>query len=172
LRVGRIDFGANTLTVAEQRTRGLGGRMVEGPPKSAAGRRTMSVPGPLMGMLAEHLGRRGLTSVDAEEHVFVGSEGQPLEYSGFRQRTWAPACKSVGLEGLGFHDLRRANATYLVASGVDIKTAQSRLGHSDPHRTLNIYAQVTSAGDRAAAELLGHKLMGPPKQPAGNTSNP
>jgi integrase len=34
-------------------------------------------------------------------------------------------------EGLGFHDLRRASATGLVAAGVDVKTAQSVLGHTD-----------------------------------------
>jgi site-specific recombinase XerD len=33
-------------------------------------------------------------------------------------------------EGLGFHDLRGANAIELLAAGVDVKTAQVRLGHS------------------------------------------
>lgn len=55
LRVGYLDFLARTLKVAEQRTRGLGGRMVECPPKSSAGRRTLSVPAPLMDVLAKHL---------------------------------------------------------------------------------------------------------------------
>jgi integrase len=57
----------------------------------------------------------------------------------------------VGLDGLGFHDLRRLNATVLVAEGVDVKTAQSRLGHSDPRLTLAVYAQATDDADRAAA---------------------
>ncbi len=33
LKVGRVDFLNRTVTVAEQRTRGTGGRMVDGPPK-------------------------------------------------------------------------------------------------------------------------------------------
>ncbi|HTW09596.1 MAG TPA: hypothetical protein VME46_18975 [Acidimicrobiales bacterium] len=39
-----------------------------------------------------------------------------------------------------------------------MKTAQARLGHSDPRLTLGIYAQATTEGDRAAADLLGDLL--------------
>jgi integrase len=65
------------------------------------------------------------------------------------------------LPELGFHDLRRANATVLVSTGVDVKTAQTRLGHSDPRLTLAIYAQATTDGDRRAAQKLGDALMKP-----------
>ena len=58
-----------------------------------------------------------------------------------------------------FHDLRRTNATGLVAEGVDVKTAQIRLGHSDPRTTLALYAQATSAGDRAAADALDARFF-------------
>jgi integrase len=160
LRVSRIDFLARTVAVAEQRTRGKGGRMVEVAPKSAAGRRTMSAPTPLMELLAGHLARRRLTAADPDAHVFVGPEGKPLHYAAFRQRVWGPACESIGLPGLGFHDLRRANATFLVQAGIDMKTAQVRLGHSDPRLTLGVYAQATTQADRAAADRLAD-LMKP-----------
>ena len=42
------------------------------------------------------------------------------------------ATEKVRYEGLGFHDLRRAHATGLLAEGVDVKTAQTLLGHSEP----------------------------------------
>ncbi|MCA1844063.1 MAG: tyrosine-type recombinase/integrase, partial [Actinobacteria bacterium] len=60
---------------------------------------------------------------------------------------WKPATAKGGLEGVTFHDLRRANATGLVAEGVDVGTAQARLGHSDPRLTLAIYAQATGDAD-------------------------
>jgi len=41
------------------------------------------------------------------------------------------------------------------AEGIDIKTAQTRLGHADPRITLAVYAQATKEGDRAAADRLG-----------------
>lgn len=65
----------------------------------------------------------------------------------------------AGLAGTGFHDLRRANASTLVAEGVDVKTAQTRLGHSDPRLTLAIYAQAVPEADRAAATALGRRFF-------------
>jgi integrase len=63
---------------------------------------------------------------------------------------------------LVFHDLRRVNATVLVAEGIDLKTAQTRLGHSDPRLTMAVHAQATSAADRDAADRLAHRLLGRP----------
>ncbi len=37
---------------------------------------------------------------------------------------------------------------------VDMKTAQKRLGHSDPRLTLALYVRATDEGDEEAAELL------------------
>jgi integrase len=160
LRVADLDFLARTVTVSGQRTRGTGGRMIDGMPKSIAGRRTLSAPRSLMDLLAAHLKNRQLTAADCDAYVFVGRRGRPLQYSGFRQRVWLRACREVGLQDLGFHDLRRTNATTMVVKGVDVKTAQARLGHSDPRLTLGIYAQATTDADRAAADLLAELLDG------------
>lgn len=100
-----------------------------------------------------------LTGADPEELLFPNNEGGPLDYSNWRRRVWEPAVKAAGLDGLNFHDLRRTNATAMVAEGVDVKTAQARLGHSDPRLTLAIYAQATTEGDRSAASKLGARLM-------------
>lgn len=42
---------------------------------------------------------------------------------------------------------------------VDVKTAQTRLGHSDPRLTLAIYAQATPEGDQEATDKLGARFM-------------
>jgi integrase len=63
------------------------------------------------------------------------------------------------LDGLNFNDLRRTNATAMVVDGVDVKTAQAGLGHSDPRLTLAIYAQATTEGDRSAASKLDARSM-------------
>lgn len=161
LRVRSFDFlERGTVTVTETVTRAHG-RQDVGEPKSEAGRRTLTLPAPLRDVLADHLRRRGLDASDGEAFVFgMPSGGGPLDYVNWRRRVWQPACHSAGLDGLTFHDLRRANATAMVAEGVDIKTAQTRLGHSDPRLTLAVYAQATSEGDRRAADQLGEKLMG------------
>ena len=116
-------------------------------PKSQAERRTLMMPQPLVDMLAAHLRARRLTGAGADQYIFVGFRAHPLQYSGFRQRVWLPACRTAGLPDLGFHDLRQTNATAMVRIGVDVKTVQARLGHSDPGLTLGIYAQATADGD-------------------------
>jgi integrase len=62
-------------------------------------------------------------------------------------------------EGLAFHDLRRANATGLVAEGVDVKTAQGLLGHSDARVTLDHYAQAVTELGHAAAAVMGARFF-------------
>lgn len=81
-----------------------------------------------MARLADHLARRGLTGADSTELVFTAPQGGPLDYAHFRRRVWDPATVKAGVDGLEFHDLRRANATALVLEHVDLKTAQTRLG--------------------------------------------
>ena len=155
LRVGKLDFARRTVAVVEQRTRGRKGRMVDGQPKTSAGRRTLAVPDWLMTMLADHLAARGVTDADPEALVFVAPNGGPLHYSNWRIRVWVPAVNAVGLDGLHFHDLRKTAATVLLVEGVDVKTAQRRLGHASPQVTLRVYAQATEQADRAAAEKIG-----------------
>lgn len=159
LRVGRLDQLRGTVAVAEQTVRGEKGQSAAGPPKSAASRRTLTMPKALVELLVEHLHRRGVTAADAFEYVFVSPDGGPLEYTNWRRRVWLPACSTAGVRGTGFHDLRRASATALVAGGVNVKTAQDRLGHSDPRLTLDLYAEVTISADREAADVVGEHFL-------------
>ena len=159
LRVGRVNFLAGTIDIAEQITRGERGRAVTGAPKSHAGRRVLSAPAWLMDTLAAHLARRGLTGADVDAFVFTMPEGGPLDYSHWRRRYWLSAVNDADLPEFTFHDLRRAAATALVIEGVDMKTAQTRLGHSDPRMTLALYAQASSEADRDAATRIGERYQ-------------
>lgn len=170
LRVKALNLLEGTLTVAEQATRGPKGATVFGPPKSSAGRRTLAVPRVLGEMLSAHLARRGLSAEYGDELVFTMRDGGVLDYRNFRYRIWLPATKRAGVEGLTFHDLRRANASGLVLAGVDLKTAQTRLGHSDPRLTLGVYAQATSEADRAAADVLEARFFERPRDARGIAS--
>jgi integrase len=158
LRVGKLDLLGGTLAVTETVTRDEHGRSNIGPPKSAAGSRIMSLPLMLVDILAEHLARLGLTAADAEALVFPAPNGMVWSYSNYRRRIWQPAVSEAGLAGVGFHDLRRTATTQLVLAHVDLKTAGTRLGHSDPRLTLSVYAQATSDADRAAAESVAGRF--------------
>ena len=164
LRVGRIDFLRRSLSVVETVTKDGKGGVVLGPPKSAASSRTLALPLVLTKLLSDHLTRLGLTGADADALLFPAPEGGPLRYANWRSRQWLPACEKAGLKAIGFHDLRRLSATLLVNEGVDVKTAQTRLGHSDVRLTLELYAQAVGQADRAAANRLGRLLLGPAQQ--------
>ncbi len=163
LRVRRLDLLERRLTVAEQVVRGYKGRVELGPPKSEAGRRTLTLPEPLVDLLAAHLARKRLTAADGDALVFPNIDGGPLHYANWRRNVWIPATVEADLEGLGFHDLRRTNATALVVEGVDLKTAQVRLGHSDPRLTLGVYAQAVTEAEQDASERLGKVFLKPPR---------
>ena len=159
LRVGRLDLAGGALEVAEAITRGIGGRLVSGPPKSHAGKRTMAVPQSMVEMLTRHLESVDLTAADTDMLVFTNTDGRPIRYDNWRRRIWQPAVIAAGCKGAGFHDLRRLAATTLVVSGVDVKTAQVRLGHSDPRLTLAVYASAPAEEDRAAAARLEERFF-------------
>ncbi len=152
LRVADIDLGAQNLSVRHQLARD--GALVA--PKSSAGRRQLAMPAWLAEELGALLGRKELR--DAEALVFAAPGGGALNYGNWLRRRWQPACEAAGVAGLRFHDLRSMAATALVTAGVDVKTAQSRLGHSSPSVTLGIYARATTEADRKAADAVGRSL--------------
>ena len=55
---------------------------------------------------------------------------------------------------MGWHTLRRSFATWLIEGGANPKAVQSLLRHSRVETTMNLYAQVTSEGQRQAIQLL------------------
>jgi integrase len=157
LRVGRIDFLRQTITIDAQRTRGDRGQMVEHGPKTTRTVRTFKVDDWMIEMLSAHLARRGLTASDPDALVFVSKEGAPLHYSNWRRNVWIPATKAVGLPELHFHDVRKTAVSLLLSERVDIRTAQARLGLSE-QVMLRIYAQPVEEADTEAAEKIGTRI--------------
>ncbi len=152
LRICDLDASNGFVTVSQSLGE-VNGRVVVNAPKSNAGHRTMGMPLALSKQLKEHIES---TRFDASpnDYVFVSPGGGPLRYTNFRSRVFGPACKRLGFTNTTFHDLRRFNATVMVGAGVDLKTAQVRLGHADPRLTLALYAQATTAGDLSAVGAL------------------
>lgn len=91
--------------------------------------------------------------------ILCNNRGERANMNTFEHwwRTWADA---NGWPGLRFHDLRHSHATILIASGVDVKTAQMRLGHSSAEITLSIYAHAIPQADSPAAVAIDADLFG------------
>src|SRR4029453_1886296 len=90
------------VTVAEQVAE-ANGRLLPGPPKTEAGRRTVTLPALAAVALAEHLAN--FAEPGPEGLVFPAPQGGYLRRSNFRRRWWVPATRAVGVEGLRVHDL-------------------------------------------------------------------
>ncbi len=87
-----------------------------------------------------------------------------LDDKGPRLFPWSPYTIShkfkkyvlkAGLEDVRFHDLRHTFASHLVMSGVDIRTVQKLLGHSDIKATL-IYAHLSPDYLKTAIDQLDY----------------
>lgn len=60
----------------------------------------------------------------------------------------------AGFPELRFHELRHTQATQLLNLGMDIKTVQARLGHSNASTTLNFYAHSSIEKSKEAAAII------------------
>jgi integrase len=98
---------------------------------------------------AAHFERRHITDADLDTLVFrTPAQYSRLHYSNWRRQVWVPACRRAGLTGLGFHDLRRNNATTMHDVGLPVKVARERLRHKKSSTTLDIYTKASKRGGR------------------------
>lgn len=134
-------------------------------PKSKAGARTVHIDGATAARLrrwkarqAVELSKMGIRQC-GETPVCCSEKGGFIDLHNF-ERWWRQFRARCGFDGLRFHELRHTQATQLLANGVDVKTVQSRLGHSNASITLNWYAHALPENDAAAARLAGELFAG------------
>jgi integrase len=122
-----VDVEAETITVRRQLLE-VNGALSFGPPKTAAGKRTVALPTFVMRSLVVHMDMYSEPGLDGL--VFPALEGGPLRRSNFRRRVWLPAIEAAGVPSLRFHDLRHTGATLAAASGASLRALMHRIGHS------------------------------------------
>lgn len=101
--------------------------------------------------------------VDSQTYI-VGDEDGFLHPS-VLSRGWYQLASLLGVRGcegrqITYHDLRHTWATVYLASGGDVKTAASNLGHANAAMTLNVYASVDPEAKRSAGELIERVMRG------------
>jgi integrase len=146
-----IDPLHGTLSVVRQAQEVTGQGRILAPPKSDAGRRTISLPSFVLKALEDHL--RDYVGAVPDSPVFTRPSGLPLRRQDL-SRAWTDVCIELGLEGTRVHDLRHHAAT-LIARNPDttLRELMATIGHSSHVAALR-YQHSTAERNRAIADYL------------------
>ncbi|NDO45436.1 tyrosine-type recombinase/integrase [Clostridium sp. MD294] len=131
-------------------------------PKNNTSNRIIAVPSYMIEMLKQYRNRQLEIKLSSEKEwnkhnmIFTDKKGDYI--SPYSISNWFKYfLQKNALSHIKFHALRHTSATILLASGTNIKTVSSRLGHSNLVTT-NRYVHALIDADIAAAETLEQKL--------------
>jgi integrase len=90
------------------------------------------------------------------------------EQIGSPKKAWATACKTAGITGLHFHDLRHEAGSRLLEAGWPLHHVQEMLGHADV-KTTSVYLNPTRQGLQQSMRKFG--ISGQPLHDVAQTVN-
>jgi len=134
----------------------LNGKISFRDPKTAAGKRSISIPIVLSDLLAQLI-----TDRPRQEALFLTEEGALMRPSNFCSRVWNPAVKAADIGHLKFHELRHTNGAWIIEHKGHMRLAQQRLGHSNIQTTMGIYGHLVDNLDGDLAKQLGNNIKIP-----------
>ncbi|EWT04505.1 hypothetical protein N864_11365 [Intrasporangium chromatireducens Q5-1] len=156
LRRSDVDVSRSRIHIRRTAQQTVGG-VVFGPPKTAAGRRSVPVAKSVMSELCDYM--EAYTGADCVALVITSSAGTPLLRQNFLRRTWRPALAQAGLPAeLTPHSMRHGYASLLIAGGFSVKEVSTWCGHASTSITLAVYAHVGSQQADDAPDRLDNLL--------------
>ncbi len=159
LRWSDLDWKTGKLQVQRQLQYIAGQGRVFSEPKSAAGRRSISLGSATLERLREHRESQELRRLFAGDRwqendlIFPSTIGTSIEPRNLL-RHFKSLLAKAGLPEIRFHDLRHTAATLMLQQGVHPKVVQERLGHSSITLTLDTYSHVLPGLQEDVAEKL------------------
>jgi integrase len=157
LRRSDIDVLHQSIRIDQSRTFTLDGSSLVKSPKTAAGRRTLSVPGSVMKEVVRHMDQ--YTERDPSAFLIVDENGK-LPSATVLQRAWSKARLSVGRPDLHLHDLRHTGLTLAAATGATTAELMHRAGHASADAALR-YQHATRDRDQVLADALETLVQSP-----------
>lgn len=159
LRRDHVD--GRRLLVTEQLIRRADGAWYREPPKTRAGRRTVTLPDSVAADLEQHLVE--YSGPGPDDLVFANAHGRPMNRPSFAGNVWKPALASASIApGLRIHDLRHTAVALAILSGAHPKTIQARMGHATIGVTLDRYGHLFPEMDGGLADDLDRLRRPPP----------
>lgn len=159
-----INFDDKIITVKRALKYVAGVGLFEGEPKTFKSKRSIKLPDFIFDLF------KAYRVWQLEERIKVGDRWNDHDYIFTRWNGEPMSLDTIGsymkkftdkheLKPIHIHSLRHTNASILIASGVDLKTVSSRLGHSNLSTTGNIYAHVINSADAKASDALDNILV-------------
>jgi integrase len=165
LRWSDVELDGARVSIASTRV-AAGAKVVTGSPKTARGRRTISLDATTVSALREFRRLRMAETLslglgwDADGLVAAHPDGTAIYPKTFT-RTFNRHVAAARLPAIRLHDLRHTYATAaLQVARVPVKVVSQRIGHANVSVTLNTYAHVLPGEDEAAADLTASVILG------------
>jgi integrase len=163
-----VDWQRGTATVQRVlKWRQGGGWYFKTSPKTAAGRRALTLPASTLAELSEHRRRQNEQRLkwgadwQQNDLVFCGEGGTPLTTQNLLRRHFKPILTRAGLPAeTRIYDLRHTHATLLLMAGEHPKVVSERLGHASVKLTLDVYSHVLPTMQQGASEKIERMLYG------------
>lgn len=162
---GQVDFEKKSITINQQlqREKVKGGAYYIAPFTKSNRPRTIKPPQLAFDYLKREQRRQtanrllvGSAWNNPNNLVFTNEGGGNLAISTF-YKTFKRIAATIGRPDARPHDLRHTAATVAIASGADVKSVQSMLGHATASFTLNVYAHTSEKMmEDTAARMQGY----------------
>ena len=149
LRWEHVDFEAKKLTICEAVVYPINAP-VSKTTKTKSSQREFPMSKALCDLLRPFKREKG--------YVISGEGGKAISSVEYN-RLWKSLSSHIELYGMTAINFRTTFATMAVASGVDIRTAQSLMGHSTPEMTLKVYTKKEESRLPAAVKQLEEFLQ-------------
>ena len=147
LHVSDCDIENGAINIQHQIQYLPGKGLVVSQPKSEKANRSVTLPPTAKAVLVNHLDQ----VKENQQFVFTVSTGNAVSPRNLIRHFKSVIAKTA-LPDIRFHDLRHFHASALLASGVNPKIVQERLGHSQISLTLDTYSHVIPGLQEEAAE--------------------
>jgi len=147
LRHEDIDYPNRCLHITHAATRTKTGLMKLSKPKTPESVRTIPLAEKTLALI------RGLDDRRKSEYLLSNNAGGIVDAKNF-YRIYKRTVQKLGIRYLPPHCCRHTYATMLHAAGVDFKTIQTLMGHTDYALTANVYTHVKPAQLRHAVDAL------------------
>lgn len=159
------DMEAGRIHIQRALTRYSDGTVEFNAPKTSRGRRVVTLPESMTGVLREHRHRqladrlRAGPAWDDKNLIFATNDGRPLDFRVLVRRHFNKILRAAGVPTIRPYDLRHTCATLLLQAGQNPRIVSERLGHESVALTLDTYSHVLPSMQEESAVHLERLLF-------------